>query len=130
MTASAICSRIDSASEDVSAISSPPADVALRVEVADVATLRPDVRIDRAIDQGRLPRSQGRGEGLREPGRIDGVITDTAKGLDHLVVTGFLHQGGRRRVGPAAEVNAIAAVDAAVVEDDSDDRQLVTADGF
>src|SRR5439155_25789559 len=102
-----------------------PPDAALRVEVADVATLRPDVRIDRAIDQGRLPRSQRRGEGLREPGRIDSAITDAAKGLDHLVVASVLHQDGRRRVGAAAEVDAVAAVDAAVVEDDSDDRQLV-----
>src|SRR5438093_12580404 len=59
---------------------------ALRVEIADVAALRPRCRIDRAIDQGRLPRSQRLGEGLREPLRIDGIVTDAAKGFDQLVV--------------------------------------------
>src|SRR5256886_8098115 len=59
---------------------------ALRVEIADVAALRPRCRIDRAIDQGRLPRSQRLGKGLREPLRIDGIVTDAAKGFDQLVV--------------------------------------------
>src|SRR5882724_2852143 len=59
---------------------------ALRVEIADVAALRPRCRIDRAIDQGRFPRSQRLGEGLREPLRIDGIVTDAAKGFDQLVV--------------------------------------------
>src|SRR5712671_9362 len=61
-------------------------DAALRVEIADVAALRPRCRIDRAIDQGRFPRSQRLSESLREPLRIDGIVTDTAKGFDQLVV--------------------------------------------
>src|SRR6266446_6180379 len=59
---------------------------ALRVEIADVAALRPRCRIDRAIDQGRFPRSQRLSESLREPLRIDGIVTDTAKGFDQLVI--------------------------------------------
>src|SRR5689334_9349308 len=65
-------------------------DAALRVEIADVAALRPRCRIDRAIDQGRLPRSQRLGEGLREPLRIDGIVTDAAKGFDQLFVVRVL----------------------------------------
>ena len=48
---------------------------ALRVEMADVAALRPRCWIDGAIDQDRFPRSQRSGEGLREPLRIDGIGT-------------------------------------------------------
>src|SRR6266849_8238937 len=103
---------------------------ALRVEIADVAALRPRCRIDRAIDQGRFPRSQRLGESLREPLRIDGIVTDTAKGFDQLVVARVLHQDGWRGIGATATVHIVAAIDAAVVEDDGDDRQVIAADGF
>src|SRR6267142_2863609 len=105
-------------------------DAALRVEIADVAALRPRCRIDRAIDQGWFPRSQRLGEGLREPLRIDGIVTDTAKGFDQLFVARLFHQDGWRGIGVAAGVDIVAAIDAAVVEDDGDDRQVIAADGF
>src|SRR2546430_6227776 len=83
-------------------------DAALRVEIADVAALRPHCRIDRAIDQGRLPRSQRLGEGLREPLRIDGIVADAAKGFDQLFVARVLHQDGRRGIGATATVHIVA----------------------
>src|SRR5260221_70176 len=79
-------------------------DAALRVEIADMAALRPRCWIDRAIDQGRLPRSQRIGESLREPQRIDGIVADAAEGFDQLFVARVLHQAGRRGVGATAAV--------------------------
>src|SRR5207249_7264664 len=38
--------------------------------------------------------------------------------------------GGRRGVGATAVVDIVAAIDAAVVEDDGDDRQVIAANGF
>src|SRR5438034_10272190 len=104
-------------------------DAALRVEIADVAALRPRCRIDGAIDQSRFPRSQRIGESLREPLRIDGIVADAAKGFDQLFVARLLHQDGRRGVGATAAVDIVAAIDSAVVEDDGDDRQVIAANG-
>ena len=42
----------------------------------------------------------------------------------------MLHQDGRRGVGATAAVDIVAAIDAAVVEDDGDDRQVIAANGF
>src|SRR5712691_856287 len=103
---------------------------ALRVEIADVAALRSRCRIDRAIGHGRLPRSQRLGEGLRAPLRIDGIVADAAKGFDQLVVAGVLQQDGWRGIGATATVHIVAAIEAAVVEDDGDDRQVIAADGL
>src|SRR3989441_7122474 len=103
---------------------------ALRVEIADVAALRPRCRIDRAIDQGRFPRSQRIGESLREPLRIDGIVADAAKGFDQLFVARLLHQDGRAGVGATAAVDIVAAIDSAVVEDNGDDREAIAANGF
>src|SRR5438132_2359932 len=131
ITASAICSRIASASEDASSTSSLLLwNTALRVEIADVAPLRPRGRIDRAIDQAWFPRSEPLGERLREPLRFGGIVTDTAEGFDHLFVARFFHQDRWRGVGATTTVDVVAAIDAAVVEDDGDDRQLIAADGF
>src|SRR6266852_4328960 len=95
-----------------------------------MAALRPRSRIDRAIDQGRFPRSQGIGERLREPLRIEGVVTDAAKSFDQLFITRLLHQDGRSGVGATSAVNVVATVNSTVVEDDSDDGQLIAANCF
>src|SRR5919197_3338168 len=104
-------------------------DAALRVEIADVAALRPRGRIDRAIDQGRSPRSQSTGESLGQALRIGSRVAVAAKGFDQLFVARVLHQDGRRGVGATAAVDIVAAIDAAVVEDDRDDRQVIAANG-
>src|SRR5208283_1149365 len=95
-----------------------------------MAALRPRIRIDCAIDQGRFPRSQGIGESLREPLRIEGVVTDAAKSFNQLFVLRLLHQDGRSGVGATSAVNVVAAIDSTVVEDDGDDRQVIAANGF
>src|SRR2546426_10331393 len=130
ITASAICSRIASASEDASSTSSLLLwNTALRVEIADMAALRPRGRIDRAIDQGRFPRSERLGERLREPLRFGGIVTDTAEGFAPLFVPGFFHQGRGHGVGATTAVDSVAAIDSAVVEEDVADRQRLAADG-
>src|SRR5207249_5926020 len=91
---------------------------ALRVEIADVAALRPRCRIDRAIDQGRFPRSQRIGESLREPLRIDGIVAGAAKGFDQLFVARVLHQDGRCGVGATAAFDIVGAIDAVAVDAD------------
>ena len=95
-------------------------DDARMLEVMDLAR-RHSCRVDRAIDQGRFPRSQGIGESLREPLRIESVVTDAAKSFDQLFVTRLLHQDGRSGVGATTAVNVVATVNSTVVEDDSDD---------
>src|SRR5258707_11419304 len=97
---------------------SRPVSAALRVEIADVAALRSRFRVDRTINQGGFPRGQGIGESLRQPLRIEGVVTEAAKGFDQLFVARLLHQDGRRGVGATAAVDIVAAIDSAVVEDD------------
>jgi hypothetical protein len=102
----------------------------LRIEIADVTALGPDPRIDRAIDQRRPARSQRFGESIREALRIGGVVAVAAECPDQLLVVRVLHQHGRSGVGVTAAVDVIAPIDAAIIEDDGDDRQPIPADGF
>src|SRR6266436_2872506 len=87
-------------------------DAALRVEIADVAALRPRFRIDRAIDQRWFARSQRIGESLREPLRIGSIVAVATKGFDQLFVVCVLHQNCWRGIRAAAVINIVAAIDA------------------
>src|SRR6202040_3922768 len=99
---------------------------ALRVEIADAAALGAGRRIDHRVDQGRLA---GIHRLVDRAGKlVGGRPADAAERLDHLLVTRVLDEGGRRRVRAAGGIDAHAAVDAVVVEDDGADRQAVATD--
>src|SRR5580704_13244045 len=110
-----------------------PADVlflaqhALRIEVADTAALAARSRVDHRVDQGGFARVHGRfGGPLQLVGRF-GLHAHATERLDELVVPRALDEDGRRRIRPAARVDVGSAVDAAIVEDDDADRQVVPA---
>src|SRR6202795_1662203 len=50
--------------------------------------------------------------------------------FDEFVVARVLHENGRRGISASAAIDVVATVDAAVVEDHDDDRQMVAADGL
>src|SRR5271163_2935420 len=58
------------------------------------------------------------------------MMAAAAEGFDQFIVARPSHQNGRRGIGASAAVNVVTAVDAAVVEDHDDNRQMVTADGL
>src|SRR5258706_1357188 len=102
----------------------------LRVEVADAAALRAGCRVDHRVDQGRLAGVHGLVRGSFEFVRRRRVHADAAERLHHLVVARVLDEHGRRNVRTAGRIDVGPAIDAVVVEDDDEDRQVVAADGL
>src|SRR5260221_391442 len=101
---------------------------ALRVEVADTAALAARSRVDHRVDEGGFARVQSRVDGpLQLVGRFR-LYADAAERFDYLVIARAFDEDGRRRIQSAARIDVGSAVDAAVVEDDGADRQIVPAD--
>src|ERR1700736_1519282 len=100
---------------------------ACRVEVGQMAAFCAVAWVDHAVDKSRAARHQRAGEGDGELVGCGRLISLAPERLDQAVVAGWWHQGRRRRIRRRG-VDTVAAVDAAVVEDDGDHRQPVAAD--
>src|SRR6476646_3260151 len=100
---------------------------ALRIELADAAALGAGCRIEHRVDDGRPAGIHRRIDGpLQLFGRRH-IHADAAERLDHLVVARVFDEGGDRRIRSGG-IKIGSAIDAAVVEDDDADRQVVAAD--
>src|SRR5215831_3787383 len=89
---------------------------ALRVEIADIAALAAGRRIDHRVDQRGLAGVHRRiDRAFQFVGRRD-IGTDAAEPFDHPVVARTFDECGRGRIGAAARIDVIAAIDAVVVE--------------
>src|ERR1019366_8364446 len=86
--------------------------------------------IDDAVDDRRLTRRNCFGESLGEALRIGHMIARAAESLDEFVIARSPHENSWRWIGAPATVEVVAPVDAAVVEDDSDDRERIAANGL
>src|SRR5437764_2848354 len=58
------------------------------------------------------------------------MVAGAIECFDESVIARVLHENRRRGVGASATVDVIGPVDAAVVENYGDDRQMVAADGL
>src|ERR1700677_3280488 len=103
---------------------------ALGIEIADIAALAARRRVDHRVDERWFSGVHGRVDGALQVVRRGDIDANSAKPLDHPVVAGSRNEHGRRRIGTAAQVHAIAAIDAVVVEHDDADRQVVAADSL
>jgi hypothetical protein len=77
-----------------------------------------------------LPDADGAAESLGETSRIDHMIASAAKCFDEFIVSYATHENSWRRIRVPATIDAVTAVNAAVVEDHDDDRQVITAVSF
>src|SRR5271167_2608342 len=98
------------------------------VEIADIAALAARRRVDHGVDKRRLSGVHGRVDGAFQFVRRGCIDANPAEPLDHLVVAGAGHKHGWGRIGAAARIDAISAIDAVIVEHDNADRQVVAAD--
>ena len=103
------------------------ADDGLRVQVGDVPGLLARIIGELHVHEARLAGGDGLADHLLDFRRGGRVIAVAAERLDHALVVGVVAQRQRRRVAVVAEILEIAAVDAAVVEHDEGDRQIVAA---
>src|SRR5690348_410112 len=101
---------------------------ALWVEVADIAALAACRRVDHRVDQRRLAGIHRCIDGALQVIRRGHIDADTAEALDHFIVARARHEHRCRRVAAAAQVDAVAAINAVVVEHDNADRQSVATD--
>src|SRR3984885_3905456 len=90
--------------------------VALGIEIADIAALAAGRRIDRRVDQCRPPGFNRRIDRPLQFVRRRYMHANAAKPVDHPVVAGPFDEHGRCRIVTAAQVDAVAAVNAVVVE--------------
>ena len=87
-------------------------------------------RIDDAVDERGLLRSERCSEGGAHFIGGGDVIGHAAKGLNHLVVTRIGGERGGRWVGPTTEVGVVSTVDATIVQHHDGDGQVIAADGL
>src|SRR5690348_9108882 len=101
---------------------------ALWVEIADVSALAARGRIDHRVDQRRLARVHCRVDGALQIVRGCDVDANSAEALDHFIVARARDEHRCGGIAATAKVDAVAAINAVVVEHDNADGQSVATD--